>query len=112
MILRVLFLVILSLGSLQPHLSAGWFDKITTYFSKKTHSTPPKIRVLVIHDKPGVILEVKGKYKIYDPHSLEHLTTRFVGKRKFIQAVHDGLKWGEEFPGLHQLMIVPDEKAT
>ena len=40
------------------------------------------------------------------------MTTRFVGKRKFIQAVHDGIKWGEEFPGLFQLVIIPDEKST
>lgn len=112
MILRILFLVVLSLGTYPSNLNAGWLDKISSYFGKTAPAAPPKIRVLIVHDKPGVILEVKGKYKIYDPHTKDHLTTRFVGKRKFIQAVQDGLKWGEEFPGLHQLMIVPDEKTT
>jgi Stage II sporulation protein. len=93
-------------------LQAGWFDNITSYFRKAPPATPPKIRVLIVHDKQGVVLEVKGKYKMHDPHNGDHLTTRFVGKRKFIQAVRDGLKWGEEFPGVHQLMIVPDEKST
>lgn len=111
MILRILF-VLLALGPLSMPLHAGWFDNITSYFRKAPPATPPKIRVLVVHDKPGVVLEVKGKYKIHDPHTGDHLTTRFVGKRKFIQAVRDGLKWGEEFPGLHQLMIIPDEKST
>jgi len=111
MMIRILFLM-LALGPMSASLHAGWFDSITSYFRSAPPATPPKIRILVVHDKQGVVLEVKGKYKIFDPHSGEHMTTRFVGKRKFIQAVHDGLKWGEEFPGLHQLMIVPDERTT
>src|SRR5262249_11555913 len=58
--------------------------------------------------RTGVVLEVKGKYKIFDPHTKEHISTRYTGKRKFIQAVSDGLKWGEEFPGVHQLLVTPD----
>lgn len=111
MLLRIL-LVILAVGPLSVPANAGWFDSITSYFSKPGPAKPPKIRVLIVHDQQGVVVEVKGKYKIYDPHNSEHISTRFVGKRKFMQAVRDGLKWGEEFPGLHQLMIVPDETST
>ena len=112
MVLRILF-ILLALGPLSVvPLQAGWFDNLTSYFRKPGPAAPPKIRILVVHDQQGVVLEVKGKYKIHDPHTGDHLSTRFVGKRKFIQAVRDGIKWGEEFPGLYQLMIVPDERTT
>jgi len=70
------------------------------------------IKLLVIHDKPGVVLEVKGKYKLYDPNKNQYLSTRFTGKRKYIQAVSDGIKWGEEFPGIFQVLVIPDAPET
>ena len=91
---------------------AGMWDTISGYFSTSEKSAPPTIKTLLVHDKVGVVLEVKGKYKIIDPHTGKHIGTRFDGKRKFIQALKDGLRWGEEFPGVHQLLIVPDEKLT
>lgn len=72
----------------------------------------PSIKVLIANSKPGLLLEVRGKYKIYDPHTMEHLSTRFVGKRKYLQALSNGIKWGEEFPGIYQLLIVPDDPRT
>ncbi|MEI8124750.1 MAG: SpoIID/LytB domain-containing protein [Parachlamydiaceae bacterium] len=110
MVIRILFLL-LALVPMSVPAHAGWFDDVLSFFGKN-YSAPPKIRVLVVHDQEGVVLEVKGKYKIHDPHTGDHMATRFVGKRKFIQAVRDGLKWGEEFPGVFQLVIIPDEKAT
>lgn len=111
MLLRVL-LVLLVIGPLAAPISAGWFDSVTGYFNKPSTAKPPKIKVLIVHDQDSVVVEVKGKYKIYDPHNGEHISTRFVGKRKSMQAVRNGIKWGEEFPGLYQLLIVPEEKST
>jgi stage II sporulation protein D len=111
MFVRILCLL-LACGPMVSSLDAGWFDSLTSYFRSPPLAKPPKIRVLIVHDQQGVIVEVKGKYKIYDPHTGDHLSTRFVGKRKFMQPIRDGLKWGEEFPGLYQLMIVPDEAST
>ena len=104
------FLMMLTPMALPSH--AGWFDDITSWFRKSNLAKPPRIKVLVVHDQVGVLLEVKGKYKIFDPHTGTHIGTRYIGKRKFIQAVKDGIKWGEEFPGIHQLLIVPDETMT
>lgn len=70
------------------------------------------IKLLVVHDKPGVVIEVKGQYKIYDPNKGSLISTRFKGKRKYMQSVADGLKWGEEFPGIYQVMIVPNTLNT
>lgn len=87
------------------------------FFSTEVPPEPKTIKVLIVHDKPGVVLEVKGKYALYDPNKArqnkyKHISTRFLGKRKFIQAVSDGIRWGEEFPGVFQLLIVPEEEST
>lgn len=111
MIFRILF-CLFALLPLTASLQAGWFDTVTSYFQKSKPASPPMIKVLVVHDKPGVMLEVRGKYKIFDPHTKEHISTRFVGKRNYIQALRDGIKWGEEFPGVHQLVIIPDDRST
>lgn len=89
-------------------LHAGFWDM----FFPAEPPEPKTIKVLIVNDKPGVVLEVKGKYALYDPNkNNKHISTRFLGKRKFIQAVSDGIRWGEEFPGVYQLLIVPDEKT-
>ncbi|MBA3957660.1 MAG: SpoIID/LytB domain-containing protein [Parachlamydiaceae bacterium] len=105
MITRMLTLL-LAVMPVVASLNAGILDS----WGKKTREQPPIIGVLIAYDRPGVVLEVKGKYRLYDPKDLSFISTRFIGKRKFIQAVNDGLKWGEEFPDLHQLLIVPDHQ--
>lgn len=89
-------------------IDAGVLDS----WAKPTPTPPPMIGVLLLHDVPGAVLEVKGKYRIYDPKGYQFISTRFIGKRKYMQVVSDGLKWGEEFPGIHQLMIVPDTQEV
>ena len=111
MIFRILLLLI-AFMPMATQAEEGIWSTITSFFKKPAPLIPPMIRVLIVNDKPGVVLEVKGKYKIYDPFLRGHISTRFIGKRKFIQAVQDGLKWGEEFPGLHQIKIVPDHPNT
>lgn len=96
--------LLLMMMAWMPFMNAGILDS----WAKTPQTPPPAISLLLVHDKPGVLLEVKGKYRLYDPKEFSFISTRFIGKRKFIQALHDGLKWGEEFPGLHQLVIVPD----
>lgn len=113
MVIRILFcLLALMPFTATTTVEAGWFDTFMGYFKRSGPTAPPKIKVLIVHDEVGVVLEVKGKYKILDPHTFEHLSTRYTGKRKFIQAVRDGIKWGEEFPGVYQILIVPDEAST
>lgn len=82
------------------------------FASKPMESANQTMKVLVAHDVPGVVLEVKGKYKIFDPNKNSFISTRFIGKRKFVQSYSDGLKWGEEFPGVYQITIVPENEKT
>ena len=109
---RILSVIALSSCLLGATLQAGVVENLVNAFWKKEETAPATIKILVLHDKPGAVLEVKGKYKIFDPHTNAFISTRFIGKRKFIQALNSSLKWGEEFPGVHQLKIVPDDAAT
>jgi stage II sporulation protein D len=73
---------------------------------------PPAIKILIVQDQDEAVLEVVGKYKLFDPNTNSHISSRFLGKSKKIQAMADGLKWGEEFPCCHQLELVPTTAQT
>lgn len=107
--------ILLFLLAFIPFFGTAQADMIEAVKGLWSGSTPgplPKIKVLVIHDLEGVNLEVKGKYTLEDPHANKHISTRLVGKKQFFQAISDGLKWGEEFPGVHQLEIAPAAPDT
>ncbi len=104
----ILLASMLACGSMQ----AGFFNNLINSITGSSAPADPNVGVLITHDVPGVVLEVKGKYRIYDPLTQDFISTRFVGKRKFIQAYSDGIKWGEEFPSLHQIQIVPEDPKT
>lgn len=95
-------------------LDAGIGNFIKSFFNKQevTCSLPPAIRVLLMHDQPEIVIEVKGKYTIYDPHTAKPVTASFIPKRRLVEAHPAGLRWGEEFPGIHQIVIVPDDPET
>lgn len=99
--------ILLFLLAFTPLFGTAQAD-IRGMWSSQASADLPTIKVLVLHDQPSVNLEVKGKYVLRDPHKNRHISTRLVGKVQVMQAISDGLKWGEEFPGIHQLEIVPD----
>ena len=73
---------------------------------------PRTIRVLMETEQEGAMIQVMGSYNIYDPFNGRRLATRFVGKEAFIQPVNEGIKWGEVFPDVYQVKIVPDRDTT
>lgn len=110
MILRALLLSFSILSFVIP-LQAQVWDSITNLW-RDNKPSPPQMTILVAHDVEAVDLEVKGKYSLYDPFKQSYLSTRFAGKRRILQAMSDGLKWGEAFPGLYQLQIKPEDVDT
>ncbi len=73
---------------------------------------PRNIQILIEKDVPGVLLEVKGPYYIFDPHDGSRVASGLLGKRFMIHELESGLKWGEEFPGIHQIYIKPRSSET
>ncbi len=95
-----------------PQVQGSIVDMIKSSFTPKVTPQPPQIRVLLAHNQPGVLLEVRGKYKIYDPRTDAVLDISHQGKRRMLQAHRGGISWGEEFPGIHQLAIIPNNPDT
>lgn len=79
---------------------------------KQTEKAPNAIRVLLARDVEGALLEVKGNYKIFDPNTGKRLASRLFGKIFRIHAVEDGIQWGEIFPDIYQIQLVPDNSKT
>jgi stage II sporulation protein D len=111
MLFRIL-ITMLALMPLTMKTEAGLWDSLKSMFGKDVKQRPPVVKVLALHDLSGAVLEVRGPYKIINPHTHTHISTRFVGKRKLLEALPEGLKWGEEFPGVYQLLLVPDSPET
>jgi stage II sporulation protein D len=85
-------------------------------FARKTHYRPsdslPYIKVLLARDVDNPVVEVKGKYRVYNPHDDSLLSQGYIGKKYPLQSLPHGIKWGEEFPDIYQLAIVPDNDQS
>lgn len=75
-------------------------------------SQPRNIQVLLEKDAAEVLLEVKGPYYIFNPHDGTRIESGLLGKRFMIRELETGLKWGAEFPAIHQIYIQPRSKDT
>lgn len=105
-------IILLACLSFSNTVEAGLWDNLKKYLWSQDAVTPAAVNVLIIHDQPKVVLEVKGKYQLFDPLDNSHISTRFLGKKKPIEAISGGLRWGEEFPGVHQMQIVPEQAVA
>lgn len=90
---------------------AGFWDRVRS-FREGRHQQPVKIKVLIERDIGGCMLEVRGRYNIFDPHTGDRVSTRFLPKSNFCQPISEGIRWGEQFPGIYQLHLVPDTADT
>jgi stage II sporulation protein D len=109
--LRQLMRILLTVLSLL-HFQSG-FAGLTDIFSYKKNQEIPTVKVLLLEDVDGALLEVKGRgYKIYDPENNGRLGNRFFGKAFYVHPLKNGLKWGEFFPQTYQIMLVPDDDST
>jgi stage II sporulation protein D len=116
MFLRALITAVLLLGYVpNAHAADNWnnmWKQVKTTFGFNEKIKEPSIKVLLIPQADAVILDVKGGYNIYNPLNGERISTRFLGKSHVIEAKREGLKWGEEFPGIFQVALMPDDKFT
>jgi SpoIID/LytB domain protein len=77
----------------------------TPHAAKPLEKEEACIKILLQQNAPGLLLESKGSCNVYDPASGKKLSSSFKGKRYYLHAARDGLKWGEGFPGIYQLAI-------
>lgn len=72
----------------------------------------PSIRVQLLQEVDGTQVEVKGPYNIYDPRTGKKLDRAYMASSYYMYPTVDGIKWGQEFPGVYQVLIVPDKVPT
>lgn len=111
MILRMLT-VMLAILPLTPSLEAGVWENVTSVFKKPAIQQRPSIRVLIGMDKPSFEVNATGPFKGFDPRTGDNILYSQLGKKATMQVMDGGIKWGEEFPGVHQIMIVPTDPST
>lgn len=95
--------------------SASWCECASEYTSYERIAepmAPRNIQILIEKDIEGALLEVKGPYYIFNPHDGTRVSSGLLGKRFMIHEKESGLKWGEEFPGIHQIYIKPRSSET
>jgi stage II sporulation protein D len=73
---------------------------------------PRNIQVLLEKDISETLIEVKGPYYLLNPHDGSRVASGLLGKRFMVRELETGLKWGEEFPGIHQFYIKPRSAET
>lgn len=85
--------------------------EIPTDFSQK--EKPATIKVLIDKQKPKIFLEAKGRHYVYNPQNEYLLTSGASTNRHTLTPTESGLKWGELFPGIFQIRLVPaDAQST
>jgi stage II sporulation protein D len=87
-------------------------DEFSSYERIAEPMAPRNIQVLLENNAEGALLEVKGPYYIFNPEDGSRVSSGLLGKRFMVHELENGLKWGEEFPGVHQIYIKPRSSQT
>ncbi len=75
-------------------------------------SKPTTIKILLHRQISELILEAKGRYSIYNPLDGSQVFSGIVSRRHPITTEPYGIRWGEKFPGYHQLRFVPGDSQS
>jgi stage II sporulation protein D len=68
----------------------------------------PFVKVLLAKDASKLLVDVNGSHNIYDPYTGKKLEAAFSASSYPMTPTLEGIKWGQEFPGVYQIVIVPD----
>lgn len=91
--------------------------ELTAFRAEVDHTTshsekPATIKVLLKKDLEGALLEIKGGFKVIDPATGKRYSAGTRGKRFFVFPLDNGIKWGEEYPGVFQVQVLPTSGDT
>jgi len=93
-------------------MPSTWAGEQTSLTHLAEPTTPRNMQILLEKDASEVLVEVKGPYYLLNPHDGSRVASGLLGKRFMVRELDNGLKWGEEFPGIHQLYIKPRSQET
>lgn len=73
---------------------------------------PATLKVLLKERQDKILLEVKGPYKVFCPHTNVLISSSTRAKRTTLRPQTAGLFWGDSFPGFFGVRIVPSNNLT
>lgn len=77
-----------------------------------SHPEGPRIKIMLAKDTTSVLVEAKGKYCVVRKDTGDILSHGAAGKRFVMHALQDGLRWGEEYPDVYQILLLPQSPET
>jgi len=98
--------------AMMPIIHVGHAKAASIPIDVEQTNKAPTIKVLLHEKEPSFLLEVKGPYKLFCPHSNVLLASSHSPKRAKMQPNEKGLNWGELIPGNHAVRIVPSDNRT
>lgn len=73
---------------------------------------PPTVKVLLAKLSKQALVEVKGRFHVYNPKNDELIESHTRSLRSKMTTKEKGLHWGELYSDLFELRIVPNDKNT
>lgn len=107
-ILYMALLATAALPSLSSHIEARELHKDVSQVNK-----PATIKILLEQKKDKILLEVTGRYHIYNPADGVLVDTGILGKRDYIHVGPEGIQWANLMPiGLEQFRIMAGDSQS
>lgn len=73
---------------------------------------PATIKVLLAQRAHRALVEVKGRYQLFTPSNGLKISGGTFAKREFVYPDPEGLHWGDKFPTIFEMRIVPNDSQT
>lgn len=100
----------LCLSAMAPSIVMPVAMSIPTDISQK--DKPATIKVLISRQRNNLLLEVKGRYLVYDPSTGFEVGSGISSKRAPVFPGEEGIQWKEMFPGISQIRVVPGDSQS
>ncbi|MBS0652616.1 MAG: SpoIID/LytB domain-containing protein [Verrucomicrobia bacterium] len=100
----------LCISAIAPSVAMSAATALPTDLSQQ--AKPATIKVLISRQKDNVLLEVKGRYIVYDPVTGLEVGNGISTKRAQVVPCQEGIQWKELFPGISQIRIVPGDSQS
>lgn len=98
--------------SLSPYTASLVAKAVEMPMDESQKNKPVTIKVLLQERKSSILLEVKGSYKVFCPHTNVLLTSGFSAKRAPVTPGENGIYWGETLPGTYSVRVVPSAQSS
>ncbi len=80
------------------------------YGQPTEESRIPTINVLLTQYSPSALIEVKGHFRLFNPATYALVATDWTNRREIVRPSSKGLIFGDLFPGVHKIQILPTDR--